>query len=262
MVYDYKLRLVIRTPRACPWEQTGHHYIPPQGGMPIPLAVHKYGQPFLSKMVSEFMYRLQKHGFQWEDEPYEVLIKRYPKCKSALEWWCDKKGAKSMFTINRNRYLKEFIMSNPPTFRISNKCCQKSKKDPIHDIIALYNADLDIVGVRKYEGGARGAIQGCFTASANKNDVYRPIFWYQKEDKKAYENAHHICHSECYSKYGLSRTGCVGCPFGRDFEEELRICDTYEPELARAVRTVFAESYAYTRKYQAFVRYKTMFFEY
>ena len=45
--------------------------------MPIPLAVREYGQPFLSKLVSEFMYRLQLHDFKWEDEPYEVLIKKY-----------------------------------------------------------------------------------------------------------------------------------------------------------------------------------------
>lgn len=25
MMYDYKLHLAIRTPRACPWEQSGHH---------------------------------------------------------------------------------------------------------------------------------------------------------------------------------------------------------------------------------------------
>lgn len=55
---------------------------------PIPLTCKQYGQPFLSKQVSEFMSRLQKHNFKWEDKSFEELIEEYPKCKSALKWWC------------------------------------------------------------------------------------------------------------------------------------------------------------------------------
>ena len=53
--------------------------------IPIPLAVKKFGQPFLSKMVSENIQRLQKHGFKWENKPYEELVKDYPNCRSALK---------------------------------------------------------------------------------------------------------------------------------------------------------------------------------
>lgn len=35
-----------------------------KASMPIPLAVKKYGQPFLSKNVSDMIYRLQKHNFE------------------------------------------------------------------------------------------------------------------------------------------------------------------------------------------------------
>lgn len=55
---------------------------------PIPTCVREYGVPFLSKYVSEQMMRLQAHHFQWEDEPLEVLLQKYPRCKTALQWWC------------------------------------------------------------------------------------------------------------------------------------------------------------------------------
>ena len=42
-------------------------------------AVKKYGQPFLSKQVSEWISRLQKHNFKWENEPFEALIKKISK---------------------------------------------------------------------------------------------------------------------------------------------------------------------------------------
>ena len=131
---------------------------------PIPTCVREYGVPFLSKYVSEQMMRLQKHNFQWEDEPLEVLLQKYPQCKTALQWWCgerysDKDGYQkiSRFSIERNRYLKQFIMANQPDFPISNKCCAFSKKKPAKRIVKELEADLDITGIRQSEGGIRSA---------------------------------------------------------------------------------------------------------
>lgn len=40
---------------------------------PIPTVCKQYGQPFLSKRVSDYMSRLQRHNFKWEDKPFEEL---------------------------------------------------------------------------------------------------------------------------------------------------------------------------------------------
>ena len=56
--------------------------------MPIPLSGKRYGQPFLSKRVSEMKSRLQKHRFKWQDKTYEELIKEYTTCKSDVRPWC------------------------------------------------------------------------------------------------------------------------------------------------------------------------------
>ena len=52
--------------------------------------------------------------------------------------------------------------------------------------------------------------------------------------------------------YGLKRTGCAGCPFGRDFEFELQVIEKYEPKLFKAVNNIFGQSYEYTRAYRSF----------
>lgn len=72
--------------------------------------------------------------------------------------------------------------------------------------------------------------------------------------KKAYENTFNITHSKCYSCYGLERTGCAGCPFGKDFETELEIIKEHEPKLFNAVNKIFGDSYEYTRKYREFAK--------
>ena len=72
------------------------------------------------------------------------------------------------------------------------------------------------------------------------------------KDKKEYEEYYGVIHSKCYTEYGLKRTGCCGCPFGRDFEDELRVIQEYEPKLYKAVTNIFNDSYEYTREYRKF----------
>lgn len=60
----------------------------------IPSCCATYGQPFLSKQISEFMSRLQKHNFQWEDESYAYLIDKYPKVFSRIKMVVQRMGRK------------------------------------------------------------------------------------------------------------------------------------------------------------------------
>lgn len=228
---------------------------------PIPTCCRQYGQPFLSKQVSEWIERLQRHNFKWEDKPYEELVKEYPKCKAALKWWCNKwekgkNGQESKFNIAYNKYLKEFMIENPPP-KISNKCCYFGKKLVAKQAKEELGCDLSITGIRKAEGGARAtAYKSCFSSKCGEADEYRPIFFYRKEEKETYESHYNIDHSKCYTEYGLERTGCAGCPFGRDFEHELEVIRQHEPKLYKAVNNIFGESYEYTRKYKEFAAQK------
>lgn len=221
--------------------------------IPIPLSCKKYGQPFLSKQVSEFIQRLQRHNFKWEDKDFETLCEEYPKCTAALRWWCNEWGEKSKFNISYNKWLKEFMIENPPDFKISNKCCTFAKKAVAKKYKEENKIRLSVVGIRKAEGGARAsAYKNCFTSKDDAADEYRPLFWYKEETKKVYDEWFGVVHSRCYSQYGLKRTGCAGCPFGKDFEFELEVIKEHEPKLYKAVNKIFGKSYEYTRKYLNF----------
>lgn len=224
-----------------------------RAAVPVPLGVYENGQPFLSKRVSEYMERLQRHNFKWEDRPFEELYKEYPKCKAALRWWCNEWGEGSQINISHWAYLKEFIVTNPPTFKISAKCCDGAKKKTAKQFQENVKADLSIQGVRKAEGGIRStAIKSCFSEKMGEMGVYRPIFWFKNSDKKAYCDTYDVTHSRCYTQYELPRTGCACCPFGSNFENELKAAEKYEPKLYKAACKVFGESYEYTRAYRRF----------
>lgn len=225
--------------------------------LPIPTCCRKYGVPFWSKRVSEMIYRLQRHNFKWEDKPFDVLIKEYPRCRSALRWWCNdyekrKNGKESSLNIAYAPYLKEYMVENPPPMPISAKCCQKAKAEPGERYEATHDFDLQCTGVRKDEGGARAnAYNTCFTKNAVM-DTYRPVFWLLDKDKQDYKEHYKIKNSDCYEVWGMKRTGCPGCPYGKDFEQELELAKKYEPKFYKAALKIFGASYEYTRGYLEF----------
>lgn len=219
----------------------------------IPTCVREYGVPFWSKFASEMIYRLQKHGFKWEDKPFDELYKEYPNCKTALEWWCNvSSGNTTQYIIARAPYLKEFMIATPPKFKISSKCCDWVKKNLAHNIVRNGDYDLSCFGVRKAEGGIRAASHKSCFSEGETSDEFRPIFWLRDVDKEEYCEHFGVTHSLCYSEYGLLRTGCFGCPFGKRFEEELEVINRYEPRLYKAAENIFADSYEYTRQYLKF----------
>ncbi len=226
---------------------------------PIPVTCKTYGVPFLSKQVSEFVMRLQRHGFDFAkgDRSFEELYAEYPRCKSALEWWCNCKPGNrphSRLEIGWNMGLKEFMIQNPPSFQIANKCCKYAKSGPAYRLIQKNGYELRISGVRKAEGGARSSTyKNCFSqGDSGKISEYRPIFWFSNADKKEYCDHYGIRHSDCYEVYGLRRTGCVGCPCSCCPEAELDVLLRYEPKLFHAALNTFADSYAYMEAYRAF----------
>lgn len=123
------------------------------GHKKVAAAVLSDGYPFMNKVVSEYIDRLQTHDFQWEDKPFDVLCQEYPNCKAALRWWCNNwrsEPHKPLQTeiASRGR-LKEFMILNPPTFRISKRCCDLAKKSAGDLARTKFDVGIQLIGVRK-----------------------------------------------------------------------------------------------------------------
>lgn len=228
---------------------------------PVVSIAREKGIPFLSKRVSEMIYRLQLHDFQWEDEPYEVLVDRYPNCVSALMWWTNYYGEKSRLNIDWNRGLKQFLVKkHGPGFKVSAKCCIESKEDTLKKAMKKMGSHcLMISGVRKAEGGYRSiGMKSCTTLRSDGGD-FRPIFWFKEEDKKIYCEYYGIEHSFCYTapENSLRRTGCCCCPMAlpANLENERRFAKEYDPMMYKAVENIFAESYGLAEEYREFVKH-------
>jgi len=226
----------------------------------IPTSQKKYGHPFISKFVSDMLSRLQRHDFDFYrdgSKSFDELFQLYPKCKSALRWWTDTHKGRSN-NISWNKNLKEFLIEYGLPFRVSEKCCDGAKKLPIKKYTKINDIDLMILGIRKAEGGKRSSTyKNCFIPKNTYTySMYFPLFWWKKEDKISFDIEVGVKHSACYSEYGLERTGCAGCPFGVNFELELESAYKFEPKLYKGIKSIFNDSYEWTRKYKQYQKEK------
>jgi 3'-phosphoadenosine 5'-phosphosulfate sulfotransferase (PAPS reductase)/FAD synthetase len=225
----------------------------------IPAACKKHGVPFMTKVNSEMIGRLQRHEFDWKDQTLEDALEKYPKATSGIKWFLDgyetKDGKKSKFTAAKHKLLKEFMIENPPGFAISDKCCDYAKKNVAYDFDKEFQPDLKVTGMRQAEGGRRiGQIKNCFTPSGENKDYadYRPLWFWSDEDKQIYKEWRGITYSDCYEVWGFSRTGCVGCPCASASVSQLEQAKQYEPNKVKAAYVVFGKSYEYREKYNEF----------
>lgn len=208
--------------------------------IPAPLIYKKYGKPLKSKYDSEMIYRLQSHNFDFKNDIYkdfnELYIK-YPKCKSALQWLTSENR-----TLNCSKWFKKELQNID--IKVSNKCCTYLKKYPIIDFNKEYNIKLNIVGIRKAEGGIRSiAYKGCISNYDNNKYKFFPLLYFSDNDVNDCIKELKIEISEAYTKYGCERTGCVGCPFGNNYNQEVEILKKWEPNKYLAVNNLFGEVY-------------------
>lgn len=214
--------------------------------VPIPLAIKQNGSPLLSKNGDEFLSRLQKHNFDFKNDSlksFDELYEKYPKCKGALQWWCQVN-----VTINISNKAKHWIINNTENLpTVSNSCCKHAKKDVSKKYIKEHPEITCVVtGMRQNEGGVRSTSlkkTGCYFKNANGQFFYHPLNLWDDETKAYFKETRGIKNSDCYEVWGMTRTGCAGCSYGKKYKEELEIIKKYEPKLAKAVENLFGRSY-------------------
>ena len=235
-------------------------------------AAHTYGIPFVSKIMSAGLSGWQKKGVplsiadeydQAEDKAAKraELRERYPKCEDVINFLCCCNSAGEprpniQLVINSSKYMRDFIGEYPPDFQISAKCCDYCKKQLAHSVQKGY--DMIITGERRDEGGMRSVPRKdntslCFTETGGGQYRLRPLYYVSDADKAWYKDYYGIRYSDAYEVYGLTRTGCCGCPISYKAIDDLEKIRPYEPNVVKAAWNIFGKSYEYRRKY---VEYK------
>ena len=243
----------------------------PEKGDDIVSATRRNGQPFVSKIMSASLEGWQKKGIplsiadeydQAEDKAAkrQELRDRYPHCESTINFLCCCNSAGEprpniQLVINSSKYMRDFIAECPPDFKISAKCCDCCKIKVAQKVQKPF--DMIITGERRDEGGMRSVPRQdntslCFAETSEGKYRLRPLYYVSGKDKAWYKEYYGIRYSDAYEVYGLTRTGCCGCPISYKAVDDLEKIQPYEPVLVRAAWNIFGDSYRYRQKYNEY----------
>ena len=238
-------------------------------------ASREHGIPFMSKHFSQALGEWQKKGVPMsiideyekaEDKAvtFQKFVLCYPKSKRLINFLLntDKNGVQhfNQLGFQTEKYLREYMEKYPPDFQISAKCCDYCKKQLAHRVQKGF--DMVITGERMAEGGVRATNKQmlktnplntmCFFEQSNGQYRFRPLYYVSDKDKEWYKQEYGLRYSDAYEVYGLTRTGCCGCPISYKAVDDLERIRPYEPNVVKAAWNIFGKSYEYRRKYNEF----------
>ena len=162
----------------------------------------KYGSPCFTKSNDEYIGRYQRGS-------------RAPSTLAYVHGdGVTKDGKKTAFKLPKK--AKELLL-NGKLHKISNKCCDYLKKKPMSKYLKSV-AKTEIMGIISGESRVRDyKYTSCFT----KKGKFVPTFDMTKEMADKIDDYFSIPIPKVYDH--VVRTGCMGCPYGRHVEEELKL---------------------------------------
>lgn len=117
------------------------------------------------------------------------------------------------------------------TLKVSKECCNELKKKPILKWQKENDITMAMTGMRREEGGVRSLVQNCVITNNDGEIVkFHPLLPVSEAFENWYieNNKIELC-SVYYPPLNFERTGCKGCPFQINLQDELEKMQIYMP---------------------------------
>ena len=168
--------------------------------------------PFDSKgTLWTFKKVVECYGFPMFSKRISNAIRTYQHAKT------DETKQNALDYINRN-FKKYLLYINMP---LSDKCCDKLKKEPLKRKAKELNLSCAIIGIlasESYQREAEWVNYGCNVFHVKSDNQCRPLAFWTEQDIQEYILNNNVKISSLYEK-GYTRNGCMYCGFGVTFEK-------------------------------------------
>lgn len=193
--------------------------------VPIKKILEEKGYPFKSK---EHSLRVEQFNRQSNGK---FLAKYLWKTEYRGQYLCPKKLLYQFSEIGKYNY--------------SNRCCFELKKKPFRKYEKESNKSIAITGMKHEEGGNRKKIKGCvLTNKFGKIIKFHLLLVVSDEFENWLISKFKIELCELYNPpYNFKRTGCKGCPYSLDLQEQLTLMEIYLPAERRQCEIIWNKIY-------------------
>lgn len=176
---------------------------------------------------------LEKVGYPFKSKEHSLRVDQFNKgmnsnyIKKYISGY-DHKGKKSTFVCPQ---ILKYQFENRGKYHYSNLCCFELKKKPVHKWEKENNRKIAITGMRAEEGGNRRRL-GCIITDSKTKQIkkFHPLIKVNDEWEEWFIEREKISLCELYyPPFNFKRTGCKGCPYSLDLQEQLEIMELYLP---------------------------------
>ena len=194
----------------------------------IKKVLEEKGYPFKSKQHSRNVGVYQRNGMTLTNEKYLGLsTKKTFLCPNCLKY---------QFTSNFH-------------IKISDECCNELKKKPIRQWEKENNRPITLTGMRSEEGGYRNYQKNCAVFKGKELVKFHPLKVVSNEwmDWFIEKQGIKLC-KLYYPPFNFNRTGCKGCPFSLDLQEQLDVMEKYLPKERKQCENIWKPVYEEYRR--------------
>lgn len=168
--------------------------------------IDKYGKAFNFKRV------VNEYGFPMFTKRISNAIRTYRRAKTPQTRQNSEEYILRMF----KKYDKYKCLN------ISDKCCDKLKKEPIKRLANKLKLECTIIGTLSEESRQRESDwlnNGCNIFYIKKDNQCRPLSFWTEADIYEYIDKYDVTISSLYAM-GYERNGCMFCGFGVEYESK------------------------------------------
>ena len=184
-----------------------------------------------------------------KEKGYPFKSKEYAKWLDIYQRRGKLKGVKNYLGEGTKKWARpcpkklKYQFSDKFTLRISDKCCLELKEKPLDKYAKDHKKPFAITGIMHEEGGRRRAAK-CLSFRGGKLKLFNPLIAISKDWEEWFISEYNIEICSIYKPpYNYKRTGCKGCPFALDLQEELDKLQKYFPNERKQCELIWKTVY-------------------
>ena len=192
-------------------------------GVNIKQMLSERGYPFKSKEHSEKLHTYQLSGM----------------CKTVTDYLG--MGEKKTFLCPK---MLHYQFSPEFKLKVSKRCCDVLKKNVSNRWARANGKTITITGIRNEEGGIRKSVHNCVSFRGGEITKFHPLLVVNEEWENWFIESRRITLCELYyPPFNFERTGCAGCPYNVDLQEELDLLEKFLPAEKKKCEYIWKEVY-------------------
>lgn len=169
---------------------------------------------------------LEEYGYPFKSKEHSTMLHEWQRGKR------ESASLKKYLTSEKFRVpnILMYQFSDEFKIKVSHLCCHKMKKEPLHKWQKKNKRPIVITGMQKAEGGQRTSLHCIITDKAGKVVKFHPLAVVSNEWEEWFIQKCNIQLCKLYyPPYNFKRTGCKGCPFAIELQENLETMEKYMP---------------------------------